>query len=85
MTPTAPTEGNAYMRRKLGYVVAAAAMVGGTMIGTAGTAAADHCTDRGRPGNSDFSVHVRANNGPGGHNEGDHFGWSTCEPQAQSG
>lgn len=50
-----------------------------------GVASAAHCADRGGPGNSDFAAHVQATNGPGGHNEGDHQGWSSCEPQAKSG
>ena len=57
-----------------------------TMLTLTGSpAAAAHCTDNGGPGNSDFAAHVKASNGPGGHNEGDHQGWSSCEPQAKSG
>ncbi len=57
-----------------------------TMLTLTGSpASAAHCTDRGGPGNSDFAAHVKASNGPGGHNEGDHQGWSSCEPQAKSG
>jgi hypothetical protein len=56
----------------------------GLALGSAPASAA-HCDDRGLPGNSDFAAHVRASNGPGGHNEGDHQGWSSCEPQARSG
>ncbi len=67
------------MRRKFGYSIAAAAMIGGISLGTAGTALADHCLDSGGPGNSDFAAHVKASKGPGGHNEGDHQGWSQCQ------
>lgn len=56
------------------------------MLTLAGSpASAAHCTDSGGPGNSDFAAHVKAGNGPGGHDEGDHQGWSSCEPQAKSG
>ncbi|MEO6605874.1 MAG: hypothetical protein ABIN55_09695 [Aeromicrobium sp.] len=48
------------------------------LTATGGAASAAHCTDSGGPGHSDFAAHVQANNGPGGHNEGDHKGWSTC-------
>ena len=51
---------------------------------TASPAAAAHCTDKGEPGNSEFGAHAKAN-GSGEHNEGDHQGWSSCEPQAKSG
>ena len=50
----------------------------------AGPASAAHCTDNGGPGHSDFAAHAKAN-GSGEHNEGDHQGWSSCEPQAKSG
>ena len=52
---------------------------------TGSPASAAHCTDNGGPGNSDFAAHVKASNGPGGHAEGEHQGWSSCEPQAKSG
>jgi len=52
------------MRRKIGYSIAAAAMIGGISLGTAGTALADHCLDSGGPGNSDFAAHVKASKGP---------------------
>jgi len=44
-----------------------------------GSASAAHCTDNGGPGDSDFAAHVRGAQNPGGHNEGDHRGWSACE------
>ncbi|MGI9085504.1 MAG: hypothetical protein ACR2FE_09475 [Aeromicrobium sp.] len=52
---------------------------------TGGSASAAHCADNGGPGNSDLAAHVKASNGPGGHTEGDHQGWSSCEPQAKGG
>lgn len=61
------------------FATATLALVGGA------PAQAAHCSDLGQPGNSDFSSHVRANNGPGGHDEGDHQGWSSCVSQARSG
>jgi hypothetical protein len=67
------------MRAKLGCSAATIAMIGATLIGTAGTASAAHCADDGRPGNAGFASHVKATNGPGGHNEGDHKGWSSCQ------
>lgn len=67
------------MRRRLGYSIAVAAMVGGMAVGTAGTASAAHCADGGGAGNSDFAGHVKAQNGPSVHNEGDHKGWSSCQ------
>ena len=67
------------MRKKLALATAAAALAGGLTVGLGGPAAAAHCTDDGKPGHSDFAAHVRTANGPGGHNEGDHRGWSSCE------
>jgi hypothetical protein len=64
--------------RNIRLAIAAAVLAGGITVATAGGAAAGHCTDNGGPGNSDFATHVRASNGPGGHNEGDHRGWSSC-------
>lgn len=64
--------------RKLTYSVASVAMIGGIFVGTAGPASAAHCNDAGGPGHSDFAAHVQSTNGPGGHNEGDHRGWSSC-------
>ena len=46
----------------------------------ASPASAAHCTDNGGPGQSDFANHVKGANGPGGHDEGDHKGWSSCIP-----
>ncbi len=66
-------------------VLAATAAASAMMALGAAPANAAHCADRGGPGHSDFATHVQANNGPGGHNEGDHQGWSSCEPQAKSG
>jgi hypothetical protein len=42
------------------------------------------CGDAGGPGHSDFAQHhVReAVPGPGGHNPGQHQGYSTCNPSA---
>lgn len=67
------------MRRRLACSIAAAAMIGGASLASAGAASAAHCTDSGGPGNSDFTSHVKASSGPGGHNEGDHKGWSSCQ------
>ncbi|MGA8988329.1 hypothetical protein [Aeromicrobium sp.] len=63
----------------------AAGIAAAALTATGGPASAAHCNDSGGPGNSDFSSHVQANNGPGGHNEGDHQGWSSCNPNAKSG
>lgn len=67
------------MRRNLARSIAVVAILGGTMMGSTGAASAAHCADNGGPGNSDFAAHVKASNGPGGHNEGDHKGWSSCQ------
>ncbi len=67
------------MRRNLARAIAAAALIGGVSFGSAGAASAGHCADQGGPGNSDFAAHVKASNGPGGHDEGDHKGWSSCQ------
>ena len=49
----------------------------------AGPASAAHCTDEG-PGHSYFGkVHTVGNNGPGGHDEGDHKGYSSCNPSGK--
>lgn len=66
-------------------LVFVAMTVAGGSLALAGPAGAAHCSDNGGPGHSDFSDHVRAGNGPGGHDEGDHQGWSSCESQARSG
>lgn len=62
------------------FAIASAALAAGVTIASAGGAAAAHCTDNGGPGNSDFAAHVQATNGNGAHNEGDHRGWSSCQP-----
>ena len=67
------------MRRHLARTFAVVAIIGGITLGATGTASAAHCTDNGGPGNSDFAAHVQANNGAGGHDEGDHKGWSSCQ------
>ena len=67
------------MRRQLGTSIAAAVIIGCFSIGSAGLASAAHCNDNGGPGNSDFATHARTASGPGGHNEGDHRGWSSCQ------
>lgn len=72
------------IKRLTRTAIAGAALVAGLAVG-ASPASAAHCVDNGGPGNSDFASHVRANNGPGEHNEGAHQGWSSCEPQARSG
>lgn len=59
--------------------LASAALAAGITVAAAGGASAAHCTDNGGPGNSDFAAHVRATNGNGAHNEGDHRGWSSCQ------
>ncbi len=81
-TKESDVEANRLRRRMIG---GATLVVGAAMALSTPTASAAHCTDRGEPGNSDFSVHVRESNGPGDHNEGDHQGWSSCEAQAHSG
>lgn len=64
------------MRKTFGFSVATIAMIGGALVGTAGTASAAHCDEKGGPGNSDFGAHAKANP----HNEGQsHRGWSTCQ------
>ena len=63
------------MGKRIGYSIAAAVMIGGISIGSAGSASAAH----GGPGNSDFATHAMSASGPGGHNEGDHRGWSSCQ------
>jgi hypothetical protein len=67
------------MKRALAVAFSTATMAGVVLVGGAGGAQAAHCTDNGGPGHSDFAAHVRANNGPGGHNEGMHKGWASCE------
>lgn len=71
--------------RRIRTFLATATLAGSLFVVSASPASAAHCADNGGPGNSDFASHVRANNGPGAHNEGDHQGWSSCEPQAKSG
>lgn len=65
------------MKRTLS-VLAATGLAAAALALTGGAASAAHCADAGLPGHSDFAAHVKATNGPGGHNEGDHKGWSTC-------
>ncbi len=72
------------MKNVIRATIVSGVLAGGLAFG-APMASAAHCTDTGGPGNSDFAAHVRAANGPGAHNEGDHQGWSSCEPQARSG
>lgn len=67
------------MRKNLSRSLAVVAIVGGIATGFTSPASAAHCTDNGGPGNSDFAAHVQAARDPGGHNEGDHKGWSTCQ------
>lgn len=70
------------MKKRLSTAAVTFAVTGGLLLGSAGAASAAHCTDRGGPGNSDFATHVKAGNGPGAHNEGDHKGWSSCNPNS---
>ena len=72
------------VKRLTRTAIACIALAGGSAV-AASPASAAHCSDNGGPGNSDFAEHVRTSNGPGGHNEGEHQGWSSCEPQARSG
>lgn len=67
------------MRRHLARSFAVIAIAAGLSLSSTGTASAAHCADQGGPGNSDFTTHVKASKGPGGHNEGDHKGWSSCQ------
>lgn len=60
--------------------VASAALAGGVLVASATGASAAHCTDDGQPGNAGFAAHVQAANGNTAHNEGDHRGWSSCQP-----
>lgn len=64
--------------KKLLLVTAGLVAAVGSVVVAPGASAA-HCTDAGGPGHSDFADHARAQQGPGGHNEGDHRGWSSCE------
>lgn len=73
------------MRKILALTFATGGTLAAAVAFAAAPATAAHCTDSGGPGNSDFAAHVRANNGPGGHNEGEHQGWSSCVPHAKSG
>lgn len=66
------------------FALASVALAAGLTIAAAGSASALHCTDAGGAGNSDFADHVRATNGNGAHNEGDHRGWSSCEPNSSN-
>ncbi|MGH2951422.1 MAG: hypothetical protein ACRDKX_05185 [Solirubrobacterales bacterium] len=72
------------MKKRLGYAMAAVTVTSVTALGSTGAATAAHCIDSGGPGNSDFAAHVKASNGAGGHNEGDHRGWSTCEENSSN-
>lgn len=69
------------MRRTLAALMVTGAAAA-TLAVAAGSATAAHCTDSGGPGNSDFTSHVQGASGPGGHNEGDHRGWSSCNPNS---
>lgn len=68
--------------RVVRFVIASAALGAGVTLSSATGASAAHCTDQGGPGNSDFAAHVRASNGNGDHDEGDHRGWSSCQPSS---
>ena len=72
------------MRKRISYICATTAITGAVALGSAGVAGAAHCTDAGGPGNSDFATHVKGANGPGAHNEGDHRGWSSCNPNSRN-
>ena len=71
--------------KKTAPTLFATALAAAILSFTAAPASAAHCTDNGGPGNSDFAGHVKSSKGSGEHNEGDHQGWSSCEPQAKSG
>ena len=64
------------MKNKIAYAVLTAAMAGGMALGTAGTASAAHCVD--------YPAHVKAMNGNGAHNEGDHKGFSSCNENSRN-
>jgi V8-like Glu-specific endopeptidase len=70
------------MKRALRVLAVSAATGAAVVVGPATAASAAHCTDSGMPGSSDFAAHVRAANGPGGHAEGDHRGWASCEERS---
>ena len=53
------------------YAVLTAGLAAGITVGTGGAAVAAHCAGT-------YSDHVKATNGSGAHNEGDHRGYSTC-------
>lgn len=71
------------MQRRLAIALTAG-LTAATLGVAGGTASAAHCTDNGGPGHSDFAAHVRAEQGPGGHNEGQHRGWSSCEENSNN-
>lgn len=72
------------MIKRLTCACATIAVAGGIALGAPGVASAAHCADSGAPGNSDYSAHVRATNGPGAHDEGDHKGYSTCNENSRN-
>ena len=64
------------MKKSLKALIAGTALAAIATVGSMSPASAAHCTDNGRPGNSDFAAHVRA----ASHKEGStHKGWSTCQ------
>jgi hypothetical protein len=71
--------------RPVRLAIAAAIVGGGLLVVAPSPASAAHCTDSGGPGNSDFATHVQATNGPDAHDEGDHYGWSSCEDTPNAG
>lgn len=64
---------------------AALVLTASSMFMVSAPAFADHCAfeDSG-PGESGYAkMHVQANNGPGDHNEGQHRGYSSCNPSGK--
>lgn len=58
------------------------AMMSALSVGS--PAFADHCSYEDSPGESGYAKnHVQANNGSGDHNEGQHKGYSSCNPSGK--
>jgi hypothetical protein len=70
--------------RKTARLTVGVALLTTLTLGTGGTVLGAHCTETGMPGESYFGrVHVGSNNGPGGHNEGQHQGYASCDPSGR--
>lgn len=71
-------------KRTVRLIVAAGVATLSLGAAAGGSVSAAHCTDNGGPGHSDFAAHVRGAQDPGGHNEGDHRGWASCEENSKN-